>query len=304
MSQAERLMLIASPLMERTPAFDRALALAKAQDAALHIVAFDYVEALATAGLVNDNALREMKEGYLERHRKWLGEQVVPMRSVGVQVTHEVIWVAHPLDEIILHIGEMKPSLVIKDLEHHSWLTRIMFTSLDEHLLRKCPVALHLVAHPAPHVLPRKILAAVDPFRPDEQYDGLNDRIISTAEKLAAQCNAELHLLYAYDLSYVFSGGSDLAFNSEMHERIYKLDENAFDHLAERYGVPLECKHLVMGNPAKVIEAFSEAHDFDVIVMGVVHRSVHGKWLGSTTEHVVRHLKTSVVAVNPDPLVP
>ncbi len=54
MSGQARFMLVASPLMEHSPAFDRAAALAKAEDAALHIVAFDYLEGLATAGLVNE----------------------------------------------------------------------------------------------------------------------------------------------------------------------------------------------------------------------------------------------------------
>ena len=65
MVDSKRLMLIASPIMHRTPAFDRAGALAKAMDAPLHIVAFDYVDGLATAGLVNEKALAEMREGYV-----------------------------------------------------------------------------------------------------------------------------------------------------------------------------------------------------------------------------------------------
>jgi universal stress protein E len=298
MSQPERLMLIASSLTQRTPAFDRALALAKAQDVPLHIVAFDYVEALATAGLVNEQALREMKEGYLERHREWLEEQIAPMRKSGVHISHEVIWVTRPLDEIMVHIREMAPSMVIKDLEHQSWLSRVMFTSLDERLLRECPVNLHLVAK-VTHAIPRKILAAVDPFRPEEQHDGLNESIIATAEKLAAQCNADLHLLYAYDLSYVFGWESDMAFSSDVHEQIYTTDKDAFDHLAQRFGVPPERKHLVTGNPAKVIEAFTRTHGIDVVVMGTVHRTTLSKWLGSTTEQVAHHLETSLLTVNP-----
>ena len=54
MQTPQRLLLIASPLMRRTPVYDRAAALAKAKGRALHIVAFDYVEGLATPGLVNE----------------------------------------------------------------------------------------------------------------------------------------------------------------------------------------------------------------------------------------------------------
>lgn len=58
MTNPQRLLLIASPLMRRTPVYDRAAALAKAKGMPLHIVAFDYLEGLATAGLVNEQAWR------------------------------------------------------------------------------------------------------------------------------------------------------------------------------------------------------------------------------------------------------
>jgi universal stress protein E len=298
MSDPERLMLIASPLMKKTPAFDRALALAKAQDLPLHIVAFDYVDGIATAGLVNEQALEEMREGYLTRHRDWLEQQARPMRHLGVHVTTEVVWVMRPLDELMDHIRELKPALVIKDLDHESWLTRTLFTTLDVRLLHDCPVPLHLVADVA-NATPRKVLAAVDPFRPEEQYDGLNESIITAAEKLAAQCNAELHLLYAYDLSYIFGAGGDIGFTAEVIENVYASEREAFDSLATRFGVPSDFKHLVMGSPARVIEAFARSAAIDVIVMGTVHRSAARMWLGSTTEQVAHHLHGSLLTVNP-----
>ena len=124
MSDSERLLLVASPLMHRTPAFDRAAALAKAKGVPLHIVAFDYVEGLATAGLVNEQALSEMREGYLLRHRQWLEEQAVSLRNLKIVVTTEVVWVQRPLEEILRHVKELNPSMLIKDLEHESLLMR------------------------------------------------------------------------------------------------------------------------------------------------------------------------------------
>jgi hypothetical protein len=83
MSDQSRFMLVVSPLMENSPAFDRAAALAKASGAALHIVAFDYLEGLATAGMVNEQAREQMRLGYVERHRQWLEDQARPCaRSV------------------------------------------------------------------------------------------------------------------------------------------------------------------------------------------------------------------------------
>ncbi len=168
MSEQSRFMLVASPLMEHSPAFDRAAALAKAEDAALHIVAFDYLEGLATASLVNEKALEQMRLGYVDRHRQWLEEQARPLRKIGVKVTTEVTWVERPLEEILIHLKEQPMDVLIKALEPHSMLSRLMFTPLDVHLLRECPVPLHFVSH-AVHALPRRIVAAVDPFHRDDQ---------------------------------------------------------------------------------------------------------------------------------------
>ena len=75
MFRLKRILLIAPAEMTRTPAFDRAQALARVSGALLHIVAFDYLEGLATAGMVNEQALEQMRLGYVERHRQWLEDQ-------------------------------------------------------------------------------------------------------------------------------------------------------------------------------------------------------------------------------------
>ncbi|CAI8930800.1 Universal stress protein family [Pseudomonas syringae pv. tomato] len=298
MFESERLMLIASPLMSRTPAFERAAALARAKSAALHIVAFDYVEGLAAAGLLNERALNEMRDGYLASHRQWLEQQAQLIRQSGVEVTTEVVWVMRPLDEIMAHVHEIKPSMVIKDIGHESWLTRAMFTSLDIRLLHDCPVPLHLVAN-VDHALPRKILAAVDPYRTEEQFGDVNEVIIKSAEKLAAQCNAQLHLLYAHDMAYIFASAGDLGLSTSLEHTLYETDQEAFDQLADRFGVPDECRHVVTGSPAKVISAFVLAEGIDVIVMGTLHRNRVDTLLGSTTEQVAHHLSGSLLALNP-----
>ncbi len=128
MPDQPRFMLVVSHQMENTPAFDRAAALAKASGAALHIVAFDYLEGLASAGVVNDEAREQMRIGYVERHRQWLEAQARPLRTIGIPVTTEVVWVERPLQEILIHIKEQPMALLIKALEHETLLSRLMFT--------------------------------------------------------------------------------------------------------------------------------------------------------------------------------
>ena len=81
-------------------------------------------------------------------------------------------------------------------------------------------------------VLPRKVVAAVEVPDVESTDNELNDRIIKQACSLAMQCNAELHLLYACDISAAL--------------------------LAD------------MGGPVTVSSEFANEHNVDVIVMGRV----------------------------------
>ncbi len=72
MSQTKRLLLIAPQTMTRTPAFGRAGALALAMQLPLHIVAFDYLQALAVAGLFAPEQINLARDGYLQT-RHWTG---------------------------------------------------------------------------------------------------------------------------------------------------------------------------------------------------------------------------------------
>jgi universal stress protein E len=306
MSEQSRFMLVVSPLMENSPAFDRAAALAKASGAALHIVAFDYLQGLATASMVNEQALEEMRLGYVERHRQWLEEQARPLRKIGVPVTTEVIWVERPLQEILIHLKEQPMAVLIKALEYESPLSRIMFTPLDIHLLRECPVPLHFVSH-VKHALPRKIVAAVDPFHSNTQYKDFNDRILREASKLASTCNAQLDVIYAHDLSSLSADEFDFDSSSALFspgkaKTLFDAQADAFRELAERNGIAPEQQHMIMGNPTKVLTQYADAYDIDVLVMGRVgHRGV-GRLVGSTVEHLLYKMPCSVWVVSPEEL--
>lgn len=102
----------------------------------------------------------------------------------------------------------MQPDLLIKEIDHASVLKRALFTPLDWHLLRHCPVPVYLVGGSGLG-LPRKIVAAVEVSDVESADDELNDRIIKQACSLAMQCNAELHLLHACDISAVFLADMD-----------------------------------------------------------------------------------------------
>ncbi|KAB0509611.1 universal stress protein [Pseudomonas moorei] len=301
MSQLQRLLLIAPAAMTRTPAFDRAAALAHAMQLPLHIVAFDYVQALAVAGFFAPEQISQAVEGYLQTHRQWLTEQTGSMSKLGIEVTCEVVWVQHPYEEIVQFVNEMSLVMIVKDAQEEPALKRVFFTPLDWQLLRDCPVPVHLVTHSL-NPRPRNVLAIIDVLRSEEQDHEFNDQIIDAAVKLAEVCNARLELLHVFDWTSLYTqdmGFGALPLATGIYEALGAAQQDAFAAIAERHGVPPECRHFMEGMPVPSICEFAAEHDSDVIVMGTVQNKGLDKLLGTTAEQLLHRAPCSVLAIKP-----
>jgi universal stress protein E len=296
MSQYKRLLLIADPQMRHSPALQRAAALAQASGAALHILAL--VEPFATLPLLDKSIQQQTREAYLQERRDWLKDEVGLLRAKGLEVTSEAVWTNQPLEEILQHVAEMPVDLLIKDLQHEPALKRVFVTPLDWHLLRACSVPVHLVGA-AGNPLPLKVVAAVDPAPVDIEGSDLNQRIIEAANGLALQCDAELHLLHTCDLSPTFlaEAGTATAVCVDMIDELRQVQTASFTALAERYGVPAERRHFLMGSPIHTIADFAASNQVDVLVMGRVQRKGLDKLVGSTTEHLLYQAPCSILAI-------
>ncbi|BCX70228.1 MULTISPECIES: universal stress protein [Pseudomonas] len=301
MSQTQRLLLIAPSAMTRTPAFDRAAALALAMHLPLHIVAFDYSQALAVAGMFAPEQFSLARDGYLQTHRQWLADQAGLMSKHGVEVTSEVVWVQQAYEEILAFINEMPLTLIIKDAQEELALKRVFFTPLDWQLLRDCPVPVHLVTNSL-NPRPRNVLAIIDVLRDEEQDRVFNDQIIDSGAKLAAVFDANLELLHVYDWTAAYvqeMGFASFALASEINEVLGTAQHEAFAAIAARHGVPVEHCHFKEGAPVASICEFAAEHGTDVIVMGTVQHKGLSKLLGTTAEQLLHRAPCSVLAIKP-----
>jgi universal stress protein E len=265
MLELKRILLIAPSEMTRTPAFDRAHALALASGALLQIVAFDYVTPLELAGLLDHDAISQAREGYLQIHRHWLEQQIRFQRRAGLQVTSEVVWAKQSLAQVLAYVNDFHPDLVIKDVQHISALERTFHRPLDWLLLRECPACLHLVTD-ARHPKPLKVLAAIDLSHLEDLTYGLNERILELASTLARACDAQLE---------------------------------AFEALAERYDIEKAHQHMLAGIPHKVVSLFAQRNAFDMVVLGTTYHRRLDRMIGSTAESVLNHTACSLMIVKP-----
>jgi universal stress protein E len=294
MSQYQQLLLIINPALRHSQAINHAAALAKASGAKLHIAAF--IPSLKMLSLLEEGDREKARERYRQDHHDWLQDQANNLRGRGINVTTAVAWADDLTQDILDHVSEMQPDLLIKEVQHESALKRAFFTPLDWHLLRHCPVPVYLVGGSG-LALPRKVVAAVEVSDAESADDELNDRIIQQASSLALQCDAELHLLYACNISAAFladMGGLTLA---DLTKALRRDLEKSFLKLAGRFGVPSDRRHFISGNPVTALSEFAHDHQVDVIVMGKVQSHGVDKLLGSTTEHILYQVPCSVLAV-------
>ncbi|MFS2155792.1 universal stress protein [Pseudomonas sp. Pseusp122] len=302
MNESSEFLLIASSMMQRTPAFDRAVALAKAYGAPLRIVALDYFQALEVMGIFDHSALSLLRDGYLQAHGQWLEQQVAQERAKGLECKVEVLWTDSCFEAIIACVRAARPQMLIKDVHHEPLFARLFSTPLDWHLLRDClcPVQLVTGGHSP---LPRKVLVAVNLYRYEDADLKFNDRLIETASRIARQCGGSVHVLYSYDWSVFYATNvtllGALPVETGFHEALGEAHAEAFASLCDRHAIPAECCHFLVGTPQPTISAFAREQDIDLLVMGSLPRTRLEKVIGNTAESLLIHSPCSVLIIKP-----
>jgi len=294
MSQYQRLLLILKPSLRYFSALNHAAALAKASGASLHITTL--IPSFKWLSLLEESGRELAREHYLQDRRDWLKSQAKKLRDRDIEVTTEVVWAEDMKQDILDHVAELQPDLLIKEIQHESALKRAFFTPLDWHLLRHCPVPVFLVGGNG-FVLPRRVVAAVEMSDSESADNELNERIIKQASSLAMQCEAELHLLYACDVAADYLADVGSLTLADLTKALRRDLEKSFLRLAGRFGVPTDRRHFILGHPVSVLSEFANKHNVDVIVMGRVQSHGMDKLLGSTTEHILYQVPCCVLAI-------
>lgn len=237
-------------------------------------------------------------------------DPLVAQHCAGIGVTVQ-IRAGKPFLEIIHEVIDNQRDLVIKAAEPFDGLRRYLFTSTDQHLLRKCPCPVWLVTDDL-RTSARSVVAAVDV---DDDNDvprsaGLNATILDTAVAIADHSGAPLHLVHVWDAPaedmvrrWSTDDDGPLRYVLEtmgQHERA--LDALVADVRARNpRAAELDIKpHLTRGAPRIAIAEQVKALNADLLVMGTLTRTgVPGLIIGNTAEDVLNAVECSVVTVKP-----
>ncbi|WP_063914736.1 universal stress protein [Pseudomonas sp. p21] len=292
MNPYRRILLIMTEV-QANAALRRAMALAAASGASLHVLG---IHEPAELRLRRDLQEAPSPSVFFVHFSTGLQAVLDEQPAMGARPSFEAVETSSPRDLLPAYIARYAPDLVIKGCPGCSLLDQIARTSLDQVLLHASAVPLLFVPADAP-AMPANILVAVDVGTLSPENDALNHALVVAGQQLAAQCNGQLHLLSAYDLPIAMLANPDLA--GPWADEVRDSLQLPFDELADAYGIPHMHRYFSEGAPLRTIKSYVVGLKIDVVVVGVVQAKRWAKLIGDTTERLVSHAPCSILTIRP-----
>ncbi len=206
------------------------------------------------------------------------------LRERGIRVRAVVRW-DYPIHEGILAlVRELAPDVLISESHRRSHLGRLLLANTDWELMRGCPCPLWLVRSPRQ---PRRlqVLVAVDPRHAHAKPAQLDDRLLSAARSLVRQFDGEVSVVHVH-------AGDDAQSVDGLRVEVLEL--------ATHHGVSAQQCDIRAGDIAKGVSSVAKARGADVLVMGVVSRSLPQRAvIGSSAERVIDRIACDLLVVKP-----
>lgn len=239
----------------------------------------------------------------IQEYQSQLRDLIAPIKQEGVKITLKVLAGVDFL-ELIRDVIAHQRDLVMMTAEGGLGLTERLFGSTSYHLMRKCPCPVWIMK-PTRRKRFARVLAAVDPDPSDAIRDSLNVTILRHAAALAAQDNAELHVIHAWNWPYLSLmrglGGASEAEVQQHVEAELQRQRGALDSLVAKHTDAIATVHLVKGEPGAVVPEMTQTSGIGLLVMGTVCRTgIPGFFIGNTAETILDQVDCSVLTVKPD----
>ena len=302
MQRFKNILLVLDPESQETAAFDKAVSLAKQNDARLTL--FSVVYKHPDLHRYPDSVGETLLTPFVSERRQWLRGFRPILQEQGID--GEVVVVAGiSFLEIIHKVLREQHDLVITTAEEKKGIRARVFGATSMHLMRKCPCPVWVVkrAQTRPYA---RILAAVDPSACDPKRDSLNSQILQLASSMARKEAGELHIIHVWHLfgeRFVRSGGMTEKDVQEAKAQEKLQHKQRFDTLLSRVDVT-DLKphlHLIEGDPDERIPELVVEQGIDLLVMGTLCRTgIAGFLIGNTAEEVLNQVDCSVLTIKPE----
>lgn len=290
MSQYQTLFAIVEDSCVETPALRRAVALARATGARLHLCMLTAPSAVDALGVLSETVRDLARATLLSSRRDWLEDYALTLREQGIRAAAEVLWQEPGDENLILRALELQPDLIIKDLRPPQRLHLPFASTTDQKLLSGCPWPLMLVHCDAP-ALPQRVVAAVDPIHRRHTARHLNERILQAAFELALQVDAQAQVVSVAETPAV--DAEPVTVHRRNHRRRLR-------RLTAGQGVPSGRVRVLRGEPATALRQHVERARADLLVIGTLYRGgVEGLLLGSQARSLAAAAPCDLLAIKP-----
>ncbi|GIU25170.1 universal stress protein UspE [Shewanella sp. MBTL60-007] len=301
MMDYQKLLVVIDPTTDKQAALARAVELASDNQAEITVFLSIFDFSYEMTSILSGHEREAMREGVVNQRKAWIEDIIEPYCKDGIKITTEVIWHNRPFESIIKQAIEGNYDLIVKGTHEHDKLKSVIFTPTDWHLLRKAPVPVLLVKADEWPVA-GKIVCAVNVSADDDANATLNGKIISHANKLASQFNAQVHLVNGYPGTPVNLAIELPDFDAHTYSETIRLQhEERICYLANAYGISPDFCHVKEGLPEDVIPDLASELDAELVVLGTVGRTgLSAALIGNTAEHVIDSINCDLLAIKPD----
>lgn len=302
MKRFKNILLIAEDSSSlRGSAAEKARELARLNDARLKVVG------IMQDGMFNllsnrfSDKTRDINSRTIEIFENELKAGMADSAWKGIPVEVEILQ-GRPFISVIQQVVNHGFDLVVKQNDVTEGVD-----NLAMRLLRKCPCPIWLIRQSDTAQF-KRVLAAVDLSKDDDESALLNRKILELAYSLAQREGGEAHYLYAWYIfiesrlrgpKFNWRDDEISRFKDEIVERSKKEMRNLFDHI---HVTPADSRlHIIEGKTEAVIHKMIKEKEIDLLVMGTVGRAgIPGLFIGNTAENIVKDVACSLMAVKPD----
>ncbi|SHF89194.1 Universal stress protein family protein [Microbulbifer donghaiensis] len=273
MEQQTTLFVVVDPNDEQHVALERALTTAQMRNPQPRLAVFVAVDGEAVdTRAVNDHLFRD---------ESWFREQIrEPIAAAGLECQITVCWSSDWQAAIVQESKRCNAEMIYLPV-HAKSSRRFTFAESKWQVLKtaRCPVVL---IRPGAKDRRKVVLATVNYQAKTHEQRQLNRQISERAKYIAANYDAELHLVNAFLDSMRYP------------------DRGALAKLADKTGVPTHRIHVKRGYTSDVVEEVAREIDADVVVMGTLNQyGATGSLLrGNTAERVIGQLDVDVMVCN------
>lgn len=295
----QHLLVIVDPTREEQPALNRAQWIAERCGARVELLLCDFNPALDNGLMISPQQMERVCILQQTERLDWLERLSAPLRQAGIETACHTRWGKPLCREILAHVAEKQPDLVLKSSSRHGLLKRLFLTNTDWQLIRHCPQPLWMVHRQDWNG--QRLCAALDPLHEADKPAALDRQLIATALELHRRLGLQAEYLHAYmPLPQTLAFDTQLLGSYEEHAKAVETHHRrALDQLLDAHpAMQREHTHLQLGFPEEAIPEFVRQQGIDLLLMGAVSRNpLESALVGHTAERVLEDVECDLLVL-------